>query len=263
MKKTLLVAALCLLSVADASAQTGIRPPQGWSLGVLGGAAAFSDMQRGSIRVVRPVGSGIEERKLARRVGAETASSLAGYFAYWPGRNWGLRLHASYAPSRFETVMNESDAEYAGMSETNGGQRLAGLSIISTDLQALFRLPTVKDRVMLYGILGGGLARYAVTAGEPVPAEAEGDFEGGVKVRPAGVIGLGAMLPLRHRAFRMHFELTNHVSGTPLTGGESQFRTDEQGTLEIDPRDEPPGERRVTVVNSVRFMVGISFSAKK
>jgi hypothetical protein len=255
---------LCLAANAPAAAQTGIRPPQGWSLGISGGAAAFSDMQRGSIRVLRPVGTSVEERELARRVGAETASSLGAYLAFWPSRNWGLRLHASYAPSRFETVMSEADAEYAGMPETNGDERLAGLSIISTDLQALFRLPTVKDRVMLYGILGGGVARYSVNEGnEPVPPEAEGDFERGVKIRPAAVIGLGAMLPFRNRAFRMHFELTNHVGVTPLAGGDRQFRSNEQGTVEIDPRNEPSGERRVTFTNSVRFMVGVSFSARK
>jgi hypothetical protein len=256
---------LALALASNANAQTGIRPPQGWSLGVAGGAAAFSDMQRGTMRVIRPSGSGMEQREFTRRVGAETSTTLAAYISFWPSRNWGLRAHASWAPSRFETIMKEADAEFAGVPTTSAeSQSLAGLSIISTDLQALFRLPTIKNRVMLYGILGGGLARYSVQPGdEPVPPEAEGDFEGGVKVRPAGVIGLGAMLPLRNRAFRMHFELTNHISATPLEGGEGETIVNDDGTIEFLPRDEPAGERRVSIVSGVRFVVGLSFSPRK
>jgi hypothetical protein len=261
----LLAGSLTFTLATNASAQTGIRPPQGWSLGIGGGAAAFSDMQRGTMRVMRPGGSGFEERELTRRVGAETSTTLAAYISFWPTRNWGLRAHASWAPSRFETVMKEADAEYAGVPTTSAeSQALARLNIVSTELQMLFRLPTIKNRVMMYGILGGGLARYSVQSGdEPVPPEAEGDFEGGVKVRPAGVVGLGAMLPLRNRAFRMHFELTNHMSATPLEGGDGETIVTEEGTIELLPRDEPAGERRVTLVSGVRFVVGLSFSPRK
>lgn len=261
----LLAGSLAFALTSNAGAQTGIRPPQGWSLGIAGGAAAFSDMQRGTMRVVRPGGSGSEERELARRVGAETSTTLGAYISFWPSRNWGLRAHASWAPSRFETVMKEGDAEFAGVPMTSAeSQALAELNIVSTDLQLLFRLPTIKNRVMLYGILGGGLARYSVQSGdEPVPPEAEGDFEGGVKVRPAGSFGLGAMLPLRNRALRMHFELTNHMSATPLEGGDGETIVTDDGTIELLPRDEPAGERRVTVVSGVRFVVGLSFSPRK
>ncbi|HEY0810464.1 MAG TPA: hypothetical protein VGD49_09905, partial [Longimicrobiales bacterium] len=104
MKKPGLIAATLALTFAThLNAQTGIRPPRGFSLGFLGGAAAFSDMQRGSIRVSRPTLSGVEERELARRVGAETSTTLGAYLAFWPSRNWGLRLAGSWAPSRFET----------------------------------------------------------------------------------------------------------------------------------------------------------------
>ncbi len=227
----------------------------------MGGAAAFSDMQRGSIRVLRPTATGSESRELARRIGAETSTVLAGYVAFWPSRNWGLRLHATYAPTRFETVMRESEAEYSGLPATFQEQGLAGLDIVTADVQAMFRLPTIKNRVLPYGILGGGIARYEVRGEDaPVPAEAAGEFDGGVKVRPAAVLGLGAMLPFRNPAFRLHFELTNHVAGTPIKGGAEQFVQADGGTIEIDPQDEPAGDRRVSVVNGVRFMVGLSWS---
>ena len=264
-KPGLLAATLALAFASQLNAQTGIRPPRGISIGFLGGAAAFSDMQRGSIRVIRPTPGGVEERELARRVGAETSTTLGAYLAFWPSRNWGLRLAGSWAPSRFETIMKEADADYAGVPTTSSeGERLAALSIMSADLELVFRLPTVKNRVMLYGILGGGYARYSVnTSDDPVPPEAEGDFEGGVKVRPAGVIGLGAMLPLRNRSYRMHFELSNHISATPLEGGEGESIVGEDGTVVILPRDEAAGEERVSVVSGVRFVVGISYSLRK
>ena len=245
------------LAAAEAVAQTGIRAPQGWSLGIFGGAAAFSDMQRGSVRV--------EDRELARRVGAETSTTLGGFLAFWPSQNWGLRAHGTWSPSRFETVMHEGEAEDAGIISTSAeGERLAGLSIMSADLHFMFRLPTIKNRVMPYGILGAGAARYSVQTGdEPVPDEAQGDFEGGVKVRPAATLGLGAMLPMRNRSFRLHFELMNQVAATPLEGGSRQSILREDGTIVLDPRDEPAGERRVSVMNNVRFVVGASWAPRK
>jgi hypothetical protein len=254
---------LILIPVSRLHSQTGIRPPQGWSLGLMGGAAAFSDMQRGRIRVFRPTDVGMESRELARRVGAETATALGGYLSYWPSRNWGLRLNASYAPTRFETYMRESEADFAGLPPSSDST-LAALNIVTAELQALFRLPTIKNRVLLYGIVGGGVARYDVASGtEPLPAEAEGEFDGGHTVRPGGMFGLGAMLPFRNRAFRLHFELTNHLTGTPINGGEEQTVQLPHGEIEFNPRDEPSGDERVAVINAVRFMVGASWSPKR
>jgi hypothetical protein len=263
-KLSALTLVIGLVMPTATQAQTGIRPPQGWSLGFMGGAAAFTDMQRGSIQVTRPTSVGIEQRELARRVSAETSTTLAAYLSYWPSRNWGLRVHATYSPTRFETLMKESEAEYAGLPQSSEeAGRLAGLSIVTTDLQGMFRLPTIKNRVMLYGILGGGVARYRVQNDDgAIPEEAEGEFDEGAKIRPSAVFGLGSMLPFRNRAFRLHFELTNHVAGTPLKGGDPQEATNNDVEVKIVPRDEPAGERRVSFTSGVRFMVGMSFSPK-
>ena len=230
----------------------------------MGGAAAFSDLQRASVRVFRPTSIGVEEREMARRLSMETSTTLAGYLAFWPSRNWGLRLHGTYAPTRFETLMKESEAEFAGMPQSSEeGAPLAALSIMTADLQGMFRLPTIKNRVMLYGIVGGGVARYRLEGEDgAVPEEAQGEFEGGEKIRPSAVFGLGSMLPMRNRALRLHFELTNHLGATPVRGGDPQTTSSGDAEVEIFPRDEPAGERRVYFTNSVRFMVGISYSPK-
>jgi hypothetical protein len=265
MKKCIVLFVAMAAFPAVLQAQTGIRPPQGWSLGLMGGAAAFSDLQRGSVHVLRPTSIGLERRELARRVSAETSTTLGANLSYWPSRNWGLRLNGTWAPTRFETLMKESEAEFAGLPQSSEeGERLAGLNIVTADLQGVFRLPTVKNRVMLYGILGAGVSRYEVASGDgAIPEEAEGEFDAGSRTRPSAMFGLGSMLPMRNRALRLHFELTNHISRTPLHGGDPQMAPIEDADVEIIPREEPAGERRVAVTNSVRFMVGISYSPKK
>ena len=214
----------------------------------MGGAAAFSDMQRSSMTVFRTTSAGLETRDLGRRIGAETSTALGAYLSFWPSRNWGLRVYGTYTPTRFETIMRGGHGSFNPEAPDTG--RLAGLDIMTADLQAMFRLPTIKNRVLLYGILGGGLARYEVRSSDeraPLPEEAEGDLGDGPRTHPAGMFGLGAMLPFRNRAYRLHFELSNHIGETPLGGV-----IDAATTVE-DP---------VEFTSSVRFMVGASWSPK-
>jgi hypothetical protein len=243
MRSLCLAACLLALAISEASAQTGIRPPRGLSLGIMGGAAAFSDMQRGSLEVSRSGSAGVETRDLGRRIGAETSTVLGAYLSFWPNRNWGLRLAGTYAPTRFETIMRSSHEDFLGTAADTG--RLAGLDVTTADVQLMFRLPTIKNRVLLYGMMGGGVARYETRGGEPVPDEAAADLGGGPQTHPAGMFGLGAMLPFRNRAFRLHFELTDHVSETPIA--------------RVDGVDEDP----VELTNSVRFTIGVSWSPNR
>ncbi len=265
MKRIALLLLLLGHSLAlSAAAQTGIRAPRGLSLGVMGGVAAYSDFQRGSVMVTRPTAEGVEERELARRVGAKTSTALSGYLSFWPSANWGLRLQGTWAPTRFETLMKESEAEFAGVPRSSEEDaRLAGLDVLSADLQLLFRLPTIRNRIMPYGILGGGIMQYRAAGGAPLPEEAEEEFGQGHRIRPTGVFGAGAMLPLSNRAFRMHFELTNHLTSTPVQGGSAQAVETTDGTILFAPAAQPPGETRVKLTSTVRFMVGLSYSPRR
>jgi hypothetical protein len=240
-----IVLGLIFTTHSKSHGQTGIRPPQGWSLGLMGGAAAFSDMHRGSVEVLRLTPTGAEARDLSRRVGAETSTVVGGYLSFWPSRNWGLRLHGTFAPTRFESVVRTSSSSQLPDLAPDS-VRYAGLHVATAELHALFRLPTIKNRVLLYGIVGGGIARYQAMGGDdPVPPEAAGDFDGGPQLQPGGIFGLGAMLPFRNRAFRLHFELTDQVSATPIQP---------EATVEDD---------SVELTNAVRFMVGASWSPKR
>jgi hypothetical protein len=197
--------------------------------------------------VFRTTSAGLETRDLGRRIGAETSTALGAYLAFWPSRNWGLRVYGTYAPTRFETILRGGHGSFDPAAPDTG--RLAGLDIMTADLQAMFRLPTIKNRVLLYGMLGGGVVRYEVRSSdekEPLPEEAHGDLGDGARIHSGGMFGLGAMLPFRNRAFRLHFELSDHIGKTPLHSA----------------ADDGDNEDPVELTSSVRFMVGASWSPK-
>ena len=212
---------LAVLVIAPAlHAQTGVRPPQGWSLGVYLGGAAFTDFQRSNIRAVGVSVDGEPiERELLQSVGAQTSSVVAATIAYWPTQNWGFRARAAYAPTRFETVIPQADAEFLNMPRPAAtGSEFRSLAITSYEGQVLFRLPTIRHRIMPYGIFGGGVVRYTLRSGdEPIPQEAESDFESGRQTRPAVTLGLGVMHGLRP-GWGLHFELIDQISQTPVRG---------------------------------------------
>lgn len=245
----------CGLVASEADAQTGVRPPRGWSFGVFAGGSAFTDFQRGTVRATRVGSAGeIEFRDFPRSVGAQTAVIAGGILAYWPNKNWGVRAQASYAPSRFETVIPQSDAQFMGMPRSSeDSARLAPLTISMYQAQLLFRLPTIRNRVMPYGIVGGGQTRYTIGSGDPVPEEAVEDFGSGSRNRLAATVGLGAMINMRRKGWGLHFELTNQISQTPIKGASETSEIAENARLLEDPRRSPVGH-----INTVSFMVGVS-----
>ena len=224
MKLSVVLAAF--LIAPSLHAQTGVRPPQGWSLGIYVGGAAFTEFQRSNVRAI---GVSVEgepiERELPQSVGAQTSGVLAATLAYWPTQNWGFRARAAYAPSRFETVIPQSDAEFLNMNRPAAtGSEFRSLAITSYEGQVLFRLPTIRHRIMPYGIFGGGVVGYALRSGaEPIPAEAASDFESGRQTRPAVTFGLGGMLGLRP-GWGLHFELMDQISRTPVRGSQEDSR---------------------------------------
>ena len=214
------VAVLSLLVASPALAQTGFRSPQGWSLGIRAGGSAFTDFQRTDVEGARFSTAGlVEARAFSRRVGAQTATSLAGSLSYWPNRNWGLRLNAIYSPSRFETIIPESAAQFMGEPRSSSDSaRLAPLTIMSYQAQAVFRMPTIHNRVMPYGLIGGGVLRYSPHSGDQ-PAETGKTFQSGPLLRAAASFALGAQLPMRRQGWGLNFELMDQMSRTPVTGG--------------------------------------------
>ena len=237
--KLFYIVALCCVA-APLSAQTGVRSPQGWSVALMGGGAAFTDFQRSTVQALGPSqGGGFVRHDFPRRVSAKTAGSFAGAISYWPSPNWGLRLFGSHAATRFETIIAESDAVLMDMPRSSEeSSALAPLSIMSYDAQAIVRLPAIRQRLMPYGIVGAGIVRYKLSAGEgPVPEEARTDFAAGAQIKPAVRLGLGAALPFRSAGWGLSFELTDQIAKTPLPSG---------------------GDKSVNLTNALSFMVGVS-----
>jgi hypothetical protein len=131
--------------------------------------------------------------------------------------------------------------------------RLAPLSISMYQAQLLFRLPTIRSRVMPYGIVGAGRTHYAVGHGDPVPEEAVDDFGSGSRNRMAATLGLGAMINMRREGWGLNFELTNQISQTPIKGASESSEIADNARLLEDPRRSPVGH-----INTVSFMVGIT-----
>ncbi len=233
---------LLVLAATPALAQTSIRHPEGWSLSLGAGGTAYTDFQRGTLRATRQTATGsMEQRDFPRRVGAKTAGAVGGSIAYWPSGNWGFRLNATYAPSRFQTIISPTAAEFSGEPRAaSDSLTMASLAIATVQAQAVFRLPTIHQRITPYGFFGAGVMRYSIPGGaDPVPEEARGDFASGSNTRFAGSLGAGARLRMRRSGWGLNFEFADQISGTPVKTGP------------------------VRVLNAVSFTVGLSVSFRE
>jgi hypothetical protein len=218
----LLVAVMAIIFATPVYGQNGVHPPQGWSLGVAAGGAAFTDFQRSELVATRVSAAGtVEQRDFPTRIGAETTGTLSAFLSYWPNGSWGLRAYGTYSPSHFQTVMTRSAAEFTGGSRLAGDSTgFAALRITSYQLQAVFRLPIIHGKVMPYGIVGGGENTYVVPNGNaPVPELAQNELATGTRHQAAGSVGLGTMLQTRRPGWALHFELLDRFSHTPVTDG--------------------------------------------
>jgi hypothetical protein len=230
------------LAATPAHAQNAIQPPRGWSVAVFGGGSAYTDFQRGTVQTVTETQSGgLEEREFARRVGAKTAGAFAAAVSYWPSDNWGVRLFAAYSPSRFETLVPEEAIPLVETSDATEPGSLAGLAITSYEAQGLVRLPTIRNKLMPYGLLGLGVVSYSAEKGQ-LPEEAQSEFETGSRVKPAVRLGVGVRLPMGPAGLGLNFELNDQIAASPL-------RAD--------------GGRRVSVTNAVSFMVGLNWTLSR
>ena len=187
-----------------------------------GGGAAFTDFQRSELTASRLDASGeVSEQDFSRRIGAHTTGTIAGWLGYWPASTWGLRVYGSFTPTRFQTIISRSAAEFIGVDRLNPDTtQFASLSIAAVQLQAVFRFPVIHGKVMPYGVVGGGTVRYSVPDGsEPVPVEAGTDLGPGTRQQFAGTFGAGAMLQTRRTGWTINFELMDKLSRTPIRSG--------------------------------------------
>ena len=194
----LLCVALILVFTRPVHAQNGVRPPQGWSLSAAAGGSAYTALQRSSDQT---------------RLSPHTSGIFTAAIAWWPSGNWGLRVHGTERPTRFAEI-NTPDTTFSDTIT------YASLTIQAAQLELNFRMPTIHNRIMPYGVLGAGLTRFtARPRGNPLPPEATTDFAAGPVTVRSGTVGIGARLPTRRNGWGIDFELLDQIARTPIKSG--------------------------------------------
>lgn len=222
------------LGVDSAAAQRTLDTQmRGVTITGLIGGAAYTDFQR----VAEPTATAGP----LRRITAETSPVLGVAIGVWPSRHWGLRFHASFAPTRLELRDGGETIEEQETVES----RFPGSSVDvwTADLAFMVRAPvTPGGRVVPYFLLGGGILGFSAERGGAIgPARVlEKD-----PVRPAAMVGLGALVALQRDQLALTFELTDHIFSTPI-------REDPQTTLL-----QPAGDQ-VGVTSQIRLLTGIT-----
>jgi hypothetical protein len=214
------------------------------SVSVFGGGIAFSDFRRESAPIAG-------DEPLERRLSASTSFSAAGALTYWLNGRWGVRLHASYAPSRLELrryAMPDDELRTRAADDLP----LSGLDVWMYDADVLFRLPLPLGRVQPYGIAGLGVVDYRLRTkdNEVVPESVTLAFHDRTQQQFAGVLGLGAIVALERHRLHLNFELTNHIARTPLS----------ESPLSAERRDPESGDRvdEVGYTSNLRLMLGLA-----
>jgi hypothetical protein len=228
-----------------------------WMLTVEAGGSAFTDFQR-ALAQPTGAGTGAGMPDFRRRVSAHTTATLGANVTRWVGNVWGVRAAASWAPTRF-TVWNEDDAQRT-FDELNGYESAdyARLNAWTAGAAIVFRLPFALGRVVPYGIAGGGIVRYDRADDADVPPEARRRFDDGGWSGAAAFFGVGSAIPLQRNNLMLNFELTNHLSRTPLDDeglGEAFEISGVPLRLAADPARGGDG---IDLANKIRLTVGLT-----
>ena len=246
-------------------AQAQDRKPNtmgGLVLSAWGGGTAFSDLQRFSAeaRWQLPTGE-FQSRALDRRLSAVTAPMIGIAAAYWWSPRWGMRTQLGYSPSRFDVTVPEDEMPRVQTQATKTDEsHFRSLGIMSIDAQLLYRLPvTPGGRVAPYALAGVGMLRYSTTGNDPLPPEAQPAFSSrSSRNKPAGVFGLGVLVPLQREHYALSFELTDHIARTPFTRSAAALLQEGPLTVLTSQRT-APADDRVSMTNHVSLLVGFSW----
>lgn len=257
MKHTAVLVLALLATSAPARAQVSVEPwlqPGTFMLTAELGGTAFTDFQRGQ---ARPLGAATMP-EFQRRVSARTSATLGAAASYWLGAAWGVRVGGAWTPTGF-SVWNEESAQRM-LDERGDGEpeRYASLDVWMADVAFIFRFPRTFGRVAPYGLVGGSYVTYTAAADEELPPEARSRFGSGSWSAPAALFGVGGVIPLQRSNLLLTFELSNHLSRTPLDdrGRGEQFEL--SGVpLELEP-DARTGSDGVRTTSNLRLVVGLT-----
>ncbi|MEX2280975.1 MAG: hypothetical protein WEE89_00640 [Gemmatimonadota bacterium] len=256
------LAGVCL-TVGNAAAQQSPTRMGGLMVSAFVGGSANSDLQRSGARAEWLARDGPESRQFARRLTAETAGVVGLSAAYWFNPYWGVRTQAAFTPSRLEIAVSQRETHDIPIdAEVTGPSRYGAFRVWTYDANLLFRAPvTPRGRVALYGFVGGGVVKYEVSVEQGLPPEAVQAFaDQESKTQPVGVLGIGAMVPLHRKSLGLSFELSDHISRTPVQGSPESSIV---GVNRVQvTTGEETGPSRVQLINHVRILVGLTWRAR-
>lgn len=225
--------------------------------GELGGVA-FTDFQRSVARS----NADPELGDFMRRVSARTTVTGGGSVSYWFRDGWAVRAALGYAPSGF-SVWNEPRAQRvldARVQEEPA--TYANLGMWFANAALLFRVPARIGPVVPYGIAGGGVVEYRSARDAELPPEARRRFDRGRWRGLAAVFGAGLAFPLQRPGLLMNFELTNHLTRTPLDDeGRGEWFELGGSSVQLE-RDPDRGTDGIGLASNLRLTVGLSLAVR-
>jgi len=209
------------------------------ALSLSGGGIAFSDFRREAAWL----GS---DQPFEQRLSAQTTILGSAAVSVWLGRRVAVRIQGAWAPTRFAVRSREA------LPLADSTASLSGLDVWMYDLDVLFRLPLSVGRVEPYAMAGVGAIEYRLRTGkdEVVPEPAAIAFDGSRQRRLAGVLGLGAVIPLERHRMLLNFELSSHFARTPISEAVMPaVAADPEADARVD---------EVGYTSGVRLMIGLT-----
>lgn len=224
--------------------------PGSVAVSLYAGGAAFSPFQRSAV-------SAAGAPEYDRRVSAHTSTALGAEFMWWLSPSWGLRLHGSFLPSRFD--VQQDAVEPRSRSLAAGDSTVwRGLNVVLADVSALIRPPFTFGRVAPYAIIGGGVVSYRPRGSGPLPPGLESAFGDGARTAFAGVAGIGAAVPLQRDNLILSFAVTDHVTRTPVPAGDEPLLPEPAAGTVVEVDAPVEHHDRVSITSNVRLMVGLT-----
>lgn len=242
-------------AAAQVSAEPWLRPGTLQLAAEIGGAA-FSDFHRAR---ARPVVAIADMHDFRRRVSARTSITVGATATYWVGTSWGVRFGGAFVPTRF-SVWNEESAELRlDPSPLDEDAMYASLGVWLGNAAITFRFPRSFGRVVPYGVVGAGVVHYSLRDDADLPAEARTQFDSGGRTMPAALLGLGATLPLQREGLLLNFELTNHISRSPIDDARRSEPFDISGVpVELAPGSDSSGLHGTGMTSNLRLTIGLT-----
>ena len=262
-------AAICL-HVLPASSRAQARPrlsadylfkPGNIALTISAGGSAFTDFQQDPARVVA-TGSNLPPRTsgdYSRHISAQTTATAGAAVAVWLTSTFAVQLQGGYTPTRFR-VTNEASGPDAEVIHSADSTRYARLDLWNVSGNLLFRPPVNFGRVSPYAILGAGAVRFQVRDDiSMVPPEAQSRFTNNRRTQFLAVIGAGAVIPLQRKRLLLSFDITDHLTHTPLRDRSPTTSIETDGSeILIRPEGESEGPGGILMTSNVRLTVGLT-----